>query len=928
MKPLDRTVLLDSTAIVPIAFQRRIFDGSGIYKDVRPHGETIEEMVRSIPDLPERFWTRGVVCINGHEVERSMWHLVRPKPTDPMRPIAVTMHLPPAGGGGGGGGGKGGIGAVFGIIAAIGLTVVTGGIAAGFLAPLAGGLFAAGSISASLLAGAVGIAGALAISALTPPPAVAPAAATARENVGVENPEAASAQGNPISPGGAISRVLGTRKVFPPLACEPLVELVDDDEYVEAVYILNGPHALSDIRIGDASITTADDVEYQVREGWESDYPVDIVQRVGRTSQPGIELSTHKVEPEERKVLLHGQGAGFRDLPLFHTVSTKNSPDEVWVHLLLPGGMHKNGDFDNDKTIPFRIRLTRRGTGESWQLPEVHLSDRTATSIRRAFVFKWGLPDIPTPGVPTRSGFVFATCYAYDQNVAPVGSFWFASQFYGSDLDSSFTYWMTNGNESVTDLINTHLYENRVEFFLDPAIFPPGIWDIEIQRGYMFDTSNFDPTTYIYDGAIRDFFYFENAGNPQIHTSRMNQSEQVTISRVASVWNEPPIVGPGFATIAIKARNRRVESLSCLASGYVRDWNGSAWDTWTTTSNPAPHYVDVLSGSLNLDPLPADIRDDTGLVAWRTLCAAEDWTCDILAEDMRTQDVLSLIASCGYAKPYQSEQYGVVVDKDRSAEAPVQVFTPRNSSGFRWERSFPRLPDGFVVTFRDKGSDYDDEQEIVFRTGYSGGDSGLLEEIAYEGIVDRDKVIARAKFDLDQADVRGSFYYLDAPAEAILVRRGDLVAVQHDTLIRRTGTARIQSKTLSGGNIVGLVLDSAIPVVNELDMQAVANMQTVADMQTVGGKTGVVIRRTDGTLSSHLISTATSETKTVTLTTPIANTATIQGFADTNDQSASLLVSGDSGAEYRRCIVSGVTPGPDMRFSLTLVDEAPELVRG
>src|SRR5215207_289337 len=130
--PLSHSNLLDNTAIVPIAFRRRIFDNSGIYKDVRPHGETIEEMVRSVPDLPERFWTHGVVCINGDEVDRDLWRLVRPKPSHPLKPIAVTLHLPP-GLGGGGGGGKGGAGAIFGIVAAIGLTVLTAGIGGGFI---------------------------------------------------------------------------------------------------------------------------------------------------------------------------------------------------------------------------------------------------------------------------------------------------------------------------------------------------------------------------------------------------------------------------------------------------------------------------------------------------------------------------------------------------------------------------------------------------------------------------------------------------------------------------------------------------------------------------------------------------------------------------------------------------------------------------
>jgi hypothetical protein len=111
-------------------------------------------------------------------------------------------------------------------------------------------------------------------------------------------------------------------------------------------------------------------------------------------------------------------------------------------------------------------------------------------------------------------------------------------------------------------------------------------------------------------------------------------------------------------------------------------------------------------------------------------------------------------------------------------------------------------------------------------------------------------------------------------------------------------------------------------------MHAETDMHGVDDMHLVGLTTGIVIRRTDGTLSTHTVSTATGETATIALTTPFADTATIEDLTTTRDVSASLVVSGDAGSEYRRCLVAGITADPNMRFSLTLVDEAPELVRG
>jgi hypothetical protein len=419
-----------------------------------------------------------------------------------------------------------------------------------------------------------------------------------------------------------------------------------------------------------------------------------------------------------------------------------------------------------------------------------------------------------------------------------------------------------------------------------------------------------------------------SGGTAVIPATRKGLAESVYLMRVVSIWNEHPLPQAGLATIAIRARNRRVENVSTIASSYVKDWDGTGWNTWSTTSNPAAHYVDVLCGRQNLDPLPDDLRDDAGLVEWRTLCATNSWTVDAVVDDMRTQDVLQLIASCGYARPYQSEIYGVTIDRDTSAETPVQVFSPRNMRDFRWERAFARLPDGFVVGYRDAADDYNDVQTIVYREGYSGGDTGILESVNYAGLVDEEKVRTRAKFDLDQSTDRSIFYHFDAPIEAIVCRRGSLVGLQHDVLAKRTGSARIKRKVLSGSNITGLVLDSTVPVANEPDIHATTDLHAVTDIHRLGLKTGMVIRHSDGTVSTHQISTASAETDTVTLTTPVADSGEIDDLVSTDYRNGSLVVVGDLGSEYKRMLVSNISPAADLSFSLTLVDEAPGLVRG
>jgi hypothetical protein len=187
------------------------------------------------------------------------------------------------------------------------------------------------------------------------------------------------------------------------------------------------------------------------------------------------------------------------------------------------------------------------------------------------------------------------------------------------------------------------------------------------------------------------------------------------------------------------------------------------------------------------------------------------------------------------------------------------------------------VPEGFIVNYRNEEEDDDRAQTIVFQRDPSIATTGLLETISYDGLIAQDQVEARALFDLDQANLRSTFYTLDTDIESIVCRRGSLVALQHDILTSRAGDAHIVSKTVgsSPSEISGFTLDADIHVTSGANMHAITDMHTVTDMHDVGITTGIAIRHTDGTISTHLLSGVTGDTSTVTLAVPIAATSTI-----------------------------------------------------
>lgn len=764
-------------------------------------GRTIAEIIAALEGLPDDFGRRGVVCINGEEVDRRYWRRVRPKIGTVERPVSLTLHWPPRGGGGGRGAGKTAIT----LVAAIALAAVTAGIGSGAIlagtsAAIGSALGTSAAVGAAILSASVGIAGSLAIAALSPPPAVTRQRSSQETALGP-----ASISGNVIGRGTPLPRVVGTSKVYPPLAGSPVIELVDEDEYAEAAFVLAGPHYLEDIRVGEAQIEDTEDVQYEVYEGWQDDPAVGLCRRQGFLDNPGVELSTQLVDPDNQSRLKYPSDPA-RCLPVWHGLATRPSPDEVWIHFLLPAGLGENGDPTDDKCVPLRLQIRRRGSSTWINLPEIHLSGRQLAQIRRAVLLKWAGEPETIPAVPIRSGWVAA--YKSVPGQVGLGSTgpWVANAYFSGGAGADGLY---SGVEGSTNVRHTYLYANRVEFYLDAGTFPKGIYEIRIKRGAPYDASTLNKATYEYSGTVRDFFGHLSGAIPM---TRENIADQMYIARFQSIWNEELLPKRGQSVIAVKVRNRTVDSLSVLASGYVRDWDGTGWDDWVTTSNPAPHYRDVMIGRQNLDPIPEDLIDDAGLVAWRQRCSDDGLTCDAVFEGASIAEVLDIIASCGYARRYQADLWGVIEDYDRSAETPVQLFSSRNAWNIRWERGFPRLPDGLRVSWRDALAAFAEAETIVYRDEGGVGQGGRFEAIAYQGLIEEEAVVRRARFDLRQADLRSTFYSFDCPPLALVARRGDLIALQHDTLHRQTGTARVVRKILSSDDseIVGLELDSTI----------------------------------------------------------------------------------------------------------------------
>src|SRR5690606_5007743 len=102
--------------------------------------------------------------------------------------------------------------------------------------------------------------------------------------------------------------------------------------------------------------------------------------------------------------------------------------------------------------------------------------------------------------------------------------------------------------------------------------------------------------------------------------------------------------------------------------------------------------------------------------------------------------------------------------------------------------------------------------------------------------------IRRAEYDQMQAQLRSTFYTFDAAAESILCRRGDLIAVQHDMLMSRAGSARVLGVETDGsGSVTALHLDGVVEVSDAPDMLDTPDLLEEPDVLEMGAETGLAI---------------------------------------------------------------------------------------
>jgi hypothetical protein len=894
------------------------------HRDIRPFqaGLTVAQIVATF-ETPLEFQEFGAVYIKrtdgrGHVLERRYWHLVRPKSGTALF-ISCVPH---------GGGGSSANKQIFALVATIALIALTAWIGGGGLGFLSPSYLAAGSVGAKIAAAALLIAGSLAIQKLTAQPGVAaPADNGATVTLGV-----AGISQNTIGAFAQVPAPLGRIRISAPLLARPYTEISDTDQYINLITGVCGPAQISNIKINDTDLAdlSDSDIEIETREGWidsSNDSPLTrdnsqltLITQSFFEESINLQMGTHRLENDQTTLVLNADSPTdpSDSYPTKHIIRTAGRPDEIRITLAFPQGLIRFDSTSQTVLTAFRVRLRRVGDVNWRALPEMQIEAAIRAPFRQQIrIFFGGVTESDLVSSTSNETPAFLRFYLSNAE-------WQADSFFGA---------ISSPVAINTDALHIHAGKDRVLVWLDRSQWPSdAAYDIEIQRSFAQNSSASDFDGTHYTGGL---FTFRTAGPPNWTIPvQSNFSASVAIENYATMRRVYPIAQDGLALIAVRAKNIAINSISAEFEPYVPIASGSPenWDTVEPSSNPAALVRAIRTGSLNKRASDPDLSQ--GLEDWYDYCEDHGLRCSALFNGGSVEQAASLAANVGDAIIRESDKWGVVIDKDRSAEGVAHLFGAHNmTSPLTMNRTFLQSSRGIIAQFVDETNDYQlTESAPVFDDGLSTLNSDLLVESApYDGYSDEDLVRRRAKMDLRRARLRATRYSWETHQEHLVAIHGDLVGVSHDILAYMFGTGRVGSfttETLGSPAVTYLrtvTLNTDVPDAPQWTLSSPPGMFEVPDVFLLPDvfsisipELGMQVRLAGGSISTIPVSSI------------VGRTVTVEGDVELPDGfGKTLLVAiGPRSREVRRVLITAITPKQDYFAQVEAVDEAPGIFTG
>lgn len=855
-------------------------------------GQRLQDVVReALKDRPGLL-PYAVVYLNGEKIAPCYWRSLRLKPG-----VMVDIRCVPQGGGGG----KNPLATIL----SIGLMAVApmiGGALVGSLGLAGQGLWLGSTFfsAGTLIGGAVALTGRLLISALLPP-------AKPRNAIGRQEKTAQFIQGarNTFAPFGTIPQVLGKTRMMPFYAAPAYTETVGNDQYVRMLFTFGyGPVDLSDLKIGETSISEFTNVEWEFIPEYDGIsviplYPSAVLQdeynvllqetdgwvlRTSKTDANEISLdvtfpqglvrftgSGSQTEQEVRlevQYSLAGADEWSAGVSSFKPISAVNSPA-----MPRPKG---SGGYYGRRMLVYRVVMDPA----SGALSTV-VGNLTTVGLQEPHV-----PSVPGGKLP------IAQVWRYSDDPIEVPS---------ENIIDERGASLTNGTfEDSGDFLPAASLTANVISIAAGGLKFPGIYVRAKQGGALRRSVVFQvPEPGQYDVRIRRL-------SPDTDSTQIFDKAYLTGLRTIRYANPVRQAGQALLAMRIKATdqlNGAPDQVNALVQLIAPDWDEVA-EEWITrpTQNPASIYRHVLQGSANGRPATDDWINLPQLQDWAEWCAAEGFEYNAVIDNpLSVKDMLGEVAAAGRAATHAPElKWGVI--REIPDAVPVQMFTPANTWGFSGTLNYPDVPHALRVRFINADSGYVPDEAIVYADGYNKDNAEKYESIEAAGCTNYNQAWRFGRYYLANMILRPETYTFMADVGALECTRGDVVKLQHDAVLIGLGSGWITDIQTNGeGDITAITVDDGF-------------------LMVAGKNYAVRIRQNNGKSVYRTVQTVAGEQSTLSFTTPMA----VPDPTDAPDV-GDLVGFGEAGLETISVVIKSITYDADFRAELTCVDYAPAI---
>ena len=783
-----------------------------------------------------------------------------------------------------------------GIIAAVasqiagGITVAAGWLGASVTTQLAVFEIASYVVQAAIYAG-------LAYAVLATTRSLAP---PGPPTIGANSPSISGIR-NRINPWGPFARLFGSRRIYPDTATQSFVEVRGLNLHFIVIYNCGmGPLRLTDMRIGDQPIENFPEVTVDISNGFPGETPLKLqgqstnVENLNRVlvdkdSILGVSGGSIPSIPSNYFTVAGGAIAskltisfpeGLRELNLEKKFFKHNPGEGEPGHT--PGGPGGVGQYKNGIPLTMLIRIywkSTNGTGGSFV--RVPFDSFTAT------------------GKGTRK----------------------SANGAGNDLEN--VIYVFGADTPAAD------------GFTPFDIVPFGSFFVDIKMDFPSEEPDWELEVSAFTTGPDELYGW---GSPTLRL------KAVVIQLVSFIPGEI-ITIPEVATISLDLQSTDalvgiLDSFNVQAESLLRYYEtGTGWIVpeladvddsvfLAAGRTPAWQYAEILTGNASPDPQPDSQIDAERFEFWA------DFTNDPAGDDSSPKmqcdgyfdfftsviEALQRVAAMGQAVPtIRDGLFSVSIDYDKSSETPVDLITPRNTKQFSWHGtvSFPDHPHALRLGFKNKESDYLDDEILVYADGYNADGSGgkiaatLFADFDHAkwGITEADQVVQFGRRFLLEGIHRNETIIVRGDIEMLGIEKGDPIEIAIDIPLIGLVSSDIVSVQASGGNVDGVTFDEFVTF-------------------EFGKTYGLTWRTTKGNfrVSEELDNPsggADVETSVLTFETP---------FPDTDLVAPTLgdrpFVFGELGLETQRWIVKAKRPMEDLTNELELVPLAPEIFAG